>query len=60
MNNRNIIISIKDNGNGFDISAANGGAGLQNLKNRAKMINAAMAIHSDFSKGTLVTISVNI
>jgi signal transduction histidine kinase len=59
MRDRNIIISIKDNGNGFDISAANGGAGLQNLKNRAKMIDAAIGIHSDFSQGTLVTISVN-
>lgn len=60
MRDRNIIISIKDNGNGFDISAANGGAGLQNLRNRAKMISAAIGIHSGFSQGTLVTISVNI
>lgn len=57
--NRDILISIKDNGNGFDMSGVNGGVGLQNLKSRAKMINANVEIQSDFSKGTQVTIFVN-
>ena len=54
------VINIRDNGKGFDTALAGGGAGLQNLKSRAKMINADFNIQSEPQKGTLVTISVSI
>lgn len=53
-----LVISIQDNGKGFDSKAASKGAGLRNLQNRAKLINANLSIHSEMGKGTLVTISI--
>jgi signal transduction histidine kinase len=56
--NDNLIITIEDNGKGFDSGRNSGGVGLQNLKNRSKMINADLLIKSEQGKGTLVTISI--
>lgn len=53
-----LIIKIVDNGKGFDVGRKPGGVGLQNLKNRAKMVNADLAIKSEQGKGTTVTISI--
>ena len=52
-------IAIKDNGKGFDAGKNSTGVGLQNLKNRSKMINAGLLITSDPGYGTTVTISIN-
>jgi signal transduction histidine kinase len=56
--NDKIEIAIKDNGKGFDAGTNSAGVGLQNLKNRSKMINAGLSITSEPGKGTCVTISV--
>ena len=56
--NDRLVITIKDNGKGFSKNAGSGGAGLQNLQNRAKMINAELTITSQPAMGTLVTISI--
>jgi len=56
--NDKIIIKIKDNGKGFDAGRNSPGVGLQNLKNRSKMINAGLLIKSEQGKGTQVTISI--
>lgn len=56
--NDNIEIDIKDNGKGFDAGKNSPGVGLQNLKNRSKMINAGLSINSEPGKGTCVTISI--
>lgn len=53
-----LVIKITDNGKGFDVGRSPGGVGLQNLKNRAKMINADLLINSEKGKGTTVTISI--
>ncbi|MFI5132488.1 MAG: sensor histidine kinase, partial [Chitinophagales bacterium] len=53
-----LVITIKDNGRGFSENAVSGGAGLQNLQNRAKIINAELTIDSQPAMGTLVTISI--
>jgi signal transduction histidine kinase len=53
-----LVITIKDDGKGFAESGVSGGAGLHNLQNRAKMINADLAIKSQPGSGTLVTISI--
>lgn len=56
--NSNLVIKVRDNGKGFDTDKNSGGVGLQNLKNRARMINADLSINSEFGKGTTVTISI--
>lgn len=56
--NGKLIIKIVDNGKGFDSSENTGGVGLQNLKNRSKMIGADLLIKSEAGKGTVVTISI--
>jgi signal transduction histidine kinase len=56
--NNRLVITIEDDGKGFNSAAASDGAGLRNLENRSKMINADLAIDSEPGKGTLVTISI--
>ncbi|HKO81555.1 MAG TPA: ATP-binding protein [Chitinophagaceae bacterium] len=56
--NSKLVIKLSDNGKGFDTNQNSGGVGLQNLKNRSKMINADLAITSEPGKGTTVTISI--
>ena len=56
--NDRLVITVKDNGKGFPENAASGGAGLQHLQNRAKMIHAELMITSQPGTGTLVTISI--
>jgi signal transduction histidine kinase len=56
--NNKLIITIKDNGKGFSENTVSGGAGLQNLQNRAKMIHAELTINSQPGMGTYVTISI--
>ena len=56
--NDKLVIKITDNGKGFDVGKNPGGVGLQNLKSRAKMINADLVIKSEQGKGATVTISI--
>lgn len=56
--NNKLEIAIKDNGKGFDAGKNSTGVGLQNLKNRSKMINAGLLISSEPGNGTTVTISI--
>ncbi|HEY6505243.1 MAG TPA: ATP-binding protein [Chitinophagaceae bacterium] len=53
-----LLITIQDNGKGFDSRDASEGAGLRNLENRAKLINANLSVDSEPGKGTLVTIFI--
>lgn len=53
-----LVITISDNGKGFDRKAISEGAGLSNLDSRSKMIHADVSIDSEPAKGTMVTISV--
>jgi signal transduction histidine kinase len=56
--NDKLVIRIADDGRGFDTNEQAGGAGLQNLKNRAKMIGADLSIDSHPGNGTTVTIRI--
>ena len=56
--NDKLVITIQDDGRGFNTESNTDGAGLYNLKNRAKMIHADLDIESQPGKGTLVTISI--
>jgi signal transduction histidine kinase len=56
--NDRLVITIRDNGKGFPETLVSNGAGLHNLQNRAKMINAELIINSRPGTGTFVTISI--
>ena len=56
--NDRLLITIKDDGKGFSENLISGGAGLHNLQNRAKMINAELTIDSKPGAGTTITISI--
>lgn len=56
--NDRLMITIQDNGKGFSGNSISGGAGLHNLQNRAKMINAQFSIDGQTGQGTLVTILI--
>jgi signal transduction histidine kinase len=56
--NSDMCIAISDNGIGFDLTNANDGNGLINIKNRAISINAIIEIQSVKNTGTKVTIKL--
>jgi signal transduction histidine kinase len=56
--NDKLVITIRDNGKGFDTATIAEGAGLHNLKNRAKMIHADLSVNSQPGNGTNVIISI--
>jgi signal transduction histidine kinase len=55
-----VILAVSDDGTGFNVEEKrnSGGAGLLNLQNRAKLINANLSIQSSPGKGTQVTIEL--
>ncbi len=55
-----LILSVQDNGVGFDMPNVNPGMGLGSMKERAKKINSDMEITSQPGQGTLVQVSVRI
>jgi signal transduction histidine kinase len=54
-----LVITIEDDGQGFDIKEAQnrGGSGLENLQARATAMNATCDIQSIIGKGTLIRLS---
>jgi signal transduction histidine kinase len=49
--NENLILIIKDNGAGFDMSKKTAGIGLMNIKARASLFNGEVSIHSSPGQG---------
>ncbi len=58
--NHSLVMSIKDNGQGFDEQTIKAGNGLRNLRERAKEINGTLELRSGIGKGTEVVIEVPI
>jgi signal transduction histidine kinase len=54
------ILSIHDNGKGFDVSKVVSGNGIYNMQQRAKKINADFHIESEENKGTTITLKFRI
>lgn len=52
-----LIITATDNGIGFDISSAEKGSGLINMKSRAELINASFDMSSKLDHGVTLTIN---
>lgn len=55
------VIELEDNGTGFDVDQPlnSEGSGLNNLRTRARLINADLKIRSRKTDGTTVTITLN-
>jgi len=56
--NNSIILSISDDGKGFEVSAKRKGIGLQNMLSRANECDGVFDIKSKKEKGTSITISI--
>jgi signal transduction histidine kinase len=61
LNNKNkcIILTIKDNGIGFDVTKKDNsfkGLGLKTIKERVKLLNGTLKINSTSNEGTTITI----
>ncbi|HEY6900777.1 MAG TPA: ATP-binding protein [Puia sp.] len=56
-----LVITIRDDGEGFAVDEAlqgSGGIGLQNIMNRATLIGGSLQIDSAINKGTTITITI--
>lgn len=58
--NNNLMVEVKDNGKGFDAKNLSTGIGINNIKKRAKTINADLIIESNNSEGSRFHITIKI
>lgn len=56
--NDNFVVSVLDNGKGFDINTVDLGNGLSNMEKRMTEINGTININSKAQKGTEITLNV--
>lgn len=52
-----VVLSIHDNGQGFNMTEISAGFGLDNIRERAEMMGASLDIASEQARGTKITIS---
>ncbi|HEX4824743.1 MAG TPA: two-component regulator propeller domain-containing protein [Candidatus Polarisedimenticolaceae bacterium] len=55
---RRLLLSVADDGRGFEVGTATGGRGLGNLKHRAEALGGAFTVESAPGKGTTVRLDV--
>lgn len=55
-----LILTIKDNGKGFDIRTVDKNSGLYNMESRAKLIEAGFRLNSKENEGTQLTLTYNL
>ena len=60
LQNETLLLSIIDNGNGFDATTIKQGNGLQHIQQRCKQLNGTCTIFSNAGKGTAITCSLPI
>lgn len=60
VNEREMCITLVDDGIGFDIQSISTGYGLENMRSRAKKINADILIDSRIGNGTKICLQMNI
>jgi len=54
-----MLIEAKDNGVGFDVEQYKEGLGIQNMKNRARVIDARLEVSSKINEGTQLKLEYN-
>ncbi|MBS1683053.1 MAG: tetratricopeptide repeat protein [Bacteroidetes bacterium] len=54
----NLVMTITDNGKGFDLSSPSSGNGLRNMKERSAEINSALSIESAVGVGTSLKLQI--
>ena len=54
MHHNEVMLQIKDNGNGFDIVNKKNGNGLINMQQRTNMLKGKLIVTSKINEGTLV------
>jgi signal transduction histidine kinase len=55
-----LVLTISDNGQGFDPSSRSRGLGLNGINERAKILKADLKVHSEPGKGTTIVLSYGI
>ena len=55
-----LVLSMKDNGKGFDVKASRSGNGLKNIKERALSFNGSSNFTSSPNKGTLLKVELKL
>jgi signal transduction histidine kinase len=55
---RRFVLTVSDNGIGFEVGKASEGSGLKNLRDRAEKIGAKLEFTSSTGQGTKITLSV--
>ena len=55
-----VILTIQDDGVGFNVNKNTNGIGIQNIKNRCETIHATCEIKSDKDKGTRITVKFKV
>jgi len=55
---RNICITVEDDGKGFDMNTVKSGNGMRNINNRAKKIKGVIETRSSVNNGTIVTLTI--
>jgi ligand-binding sensor domain-containing protein/two-component sensor histidine kinase len=53
-----LLLDVKDNGIGFDVSKADSGNGLSNMQKRAEALNGRVSIQSKPGEGTQITLNM--
>ena len=56
-NNDNLVITVKDNGKGFETETAKKGSGLINMKSRARLIETKFNLKSSEKEGTKLVLN---
>ncbi|MBS1565018.1 MAG: ATP-binding protein, partial [Bacteroidetes bacterium] len=52
--NQRLLISVQDDGKGFDVEAVKLGRGISEMQRRASFMGAQLTIHSEINTGTIV------
>lgn len=52
------VLTVRDDGRGFDVAARPPGYGIENMRQRAEELGGSLSIHSEAGHGTTVTMKV--
>ncbi len=58
LKNNNLVLSLADNGIGFDVKKKNNGIGIKNIKSRVQKLNGICKISSSFNNGVEINIEI--